>query len=171
MKKLALLLVLAVLLFSCKTTRYNIKETTKTETSVQKDIREESTVKETVLTAENIASLTEELTSIIERIITVKLSAPDSLLNQYPVEVTTTEREYTKQRVESTKARKDESTNVESKVQKTDNSTETSKTESVKIDKTKTTLATPAWVIVGVVILCVGVLVLVYFILKRYRIL
>ena len=171
MKRILFFIALLLLLFSCRTTRYNLKETLKTETSVQKDIREETTVKETVLTTENIASLMEELTSIIERIVTVKLSAPDSLLNQYPTEITTTEREYSKNKTVKYDAAGTTEQTTDTEIKKTDNSTETSKAESVKIDKTKTTLATPAWVIVGVAILCIGVLVLVYFILKRYRIL
>jgi len=92
----------------------------------------------------------EELTNIIERIITVKLSAPDSLNKQYPVEITTTEREYSKGKTtkydSNSKAEQTKNINSETAAQ----TKIKAKEETDKIDKTTSKKTTPGWVFIGV---------------------
>jgi len=171
MKKLILILIAIALLTSCKTVKNNIREKSKTEVSIQNDIKEEVKVLEEVKISDNITQLTDELITIIEKIITVKLSAPDSLSNQHPTEITTTEREITKGKTVKYDANSRAEQTINTEIQKTDNSTENIKTVTEKIDKTTTKKTTPGWVYAIVIILTVGILLFVFIFLKKYRIL
>jgi len=170
MKKFFLILIAATLFFGCKTIKNNVKETSKTEVSVQNDIRETVTSKEETVTIGSITSLVEELTNIIERIITVKLSAPDSLNNQYPVEITTTEREYSKGKTtkydSNSKAEQTKNINSETAAQ----TKIKAKEETDKIDKTTSKKTTPGWVFVVVIILSIGILIIIFLFLKKYKV-
>jgi len=170
MKRTLLLISLSLLLFSCKTTRYNVKETTKTNIETTTDIREETKVFEEIKVSDNIAQLTDELTSIIERIITVRLSAPDALNNQYPTEIVATEREITRGKTVKYDASSQTEQTINTEVQKTDSSTENIKTETEKIDKTTVKKTTPGWILAAVIILCTGFLLFVFLFLKKRRI-
>ena len=171
MKKLIVILIATVLLFSCKTTRYNVKETTKSNIEIQTDMQEDVKVVEEVKTLDIISQLTDELTTIIERIIATKLSAPDSLGVQYPTEIITTEREITRQKAESRKQKVEVETERKIQVNKTENSKQVINTETEKIDKTVVKKTTPGWVLAGTITLCVGILLLIFLILKKYRVL
>ena len=166
MKKALLLIVLSCLFCCCKTTRYNVRETTKTNVEVQTNIREEIKIIEETKAVDNVAQQTDEVTIVVERITAVKLSVPDSLGNQYPVEETTTEREVIKGKAVKYDAIKHTEQRTESNAQKTDNSTESIKEETEKIDKTVTKKTTPIWVVIPIV----AVFFFVYLILKKYRI-
>ena len=170
MKKLLILLLLPAL-FSCKTTRYNTRETAKSNTEIKTDIREEVKVLEEKKSADNISQLTDEQTTIIERITTIKLSAPDVANNQYPVEVTTTEREISKGKTVKTDATSSTEQKAESITQKVDNTQTKVHTETEKVDKTVVKKTTPAWVTWSVIVVVIGILFFAFLFLKKYRIL
>lgn len=171
MKRILFFVCLSLMLFSCKTTKYNVREKSTSSVEIVKETKEVVTVQEEAVTTENSLQWIEELTTIIERIVTVRLSEPDSLKNQYPVEVTTTEREFTKEKTVQTDANSTTEQKAESRMQKSDNSKETINEEYEKTDKTTTKKTTPVWITVSAVILCIGILVIVFLILKKYRIL
>ena len=171
MKKFLLLIILSFSLCCCKTTKYNMRETTKSDIKVIHDVKEEVKILEETKVSDNISQLVDELTTIIERIITVKLSAPDSLYHQHPVEITTTEREYSKGKTVKYEANSQTEQKVEGSMQKTDNLTQNIQKKSEIIDKTTVKMKTPAWVFVSVAIFAVGVLLFVFLILRKYKIL
>jgi hypothetical protein len=171
MKQLLLFISLLFLLGACQTTKYNTRETSKSTIEVKNDIKEEVKILEETKVSDYITQWTDELTTVTEHTVTVKLSAPDSLNNQYPAEITTTAREYVKGKTIKSDASSQTEKNVESNMQKTDNSTQNIKAETLVVDKTTVKKTTPTWVIVATGILSVGILIFVYLTLKKYRIL
>ena len=170
MKKTVLILIAVALLASCKTTKYNTRETTKSTTEVKTDICEEIKILEETKTSGNITQLLDELTTIIERIITVKLSAPDSLNNQHPIELTTTEREIKKGKTVKYDSNRNSEQVSSIAAKKTDNTKESIREETEKTDKTVVKKTTPGWAWAVVVIFSIGVLIIVFLFLKKYRI-
>ena len=98
MKKTVLLLCFAAFFASCKTTKFNTRETVKTGIEVRSDTKEDVRIFEETKVTDNITQLTDELVTVLERIIAVKLSDPDSTGVQFPIEITTTDREYSKEK-------------------------------------------------------------------------
>jgi len=170
-RKVVSITLLFVLFASCKTTRYNMRETAKTSVEVKTDVREEVKILEEVKISENITQLVDELTTIIERIITVKLSAPDSLHNQHPVEIITTEREISRGKTVKYDATGTTEQTISADIEKIENSTKNTNTEIEKVDKTKVKTTTPVWLYVVVGIFSIGILLFVFLILKKYKIL
>ena len=163
-----IMLIISFVAFSgCKTTKFNTRETTKSKTEFKADIREEIKVLEETKTTGNISQLVEELTNIIERIITVKLSTPDSVGVQYPIEVTTTEREYSKGKTVRYDAVGTTEQKVESKVLKTDNSQIKIHEESEKIDRSVVKKCAPTWLILSIMAGISGVLLAAFIFFKK----
>jgi hypothetical protein len=163
--RLILLVAIIALFASCKTTKTATTENLKVVE--QNDIHETTTAKTEVTEKETISMSVDALTTIIERIINTRYSQPDTAGNQHITETTTTEREITIDK--ASKADTQKTTQIEQVIEdeKTDNS-------SKNIDKkteTKTTIKskTPAWVIIAVSILSIGVILLLYFVLKRFK--
>jgi cobalamin biosynthesis Mg chelatase CobN len=153
MKKLLLTPMLILLLFSCKITRYTATET-QSNIVEQKDISEQ--VMETVI--ENSLTEIDEKENIK---ITV-FSSPDSDGNQYVVSVTEIFRDKTSSSKKNSVAEK--------KTVYADK-TKTQKSESVKITKkSETKTKTPFWVYLLIVILSIGVIYLIFRILRKYKI-
>ncbi|MDR0206047.1 MAG: hypothetical protein LBI45_02155 [Bacteroidales bacterium] len=170
MRSVYLLIILTLFLTGCKTVKNNIREKSKTEVSIQNDTKENITISEGVKVSDNVTRLTDEFVTIIEKIITVKLSAPDSLNNQYPTKVTATEREISKGKTIKDEVSGSIEQTKNSEIQKTDNSTECIKAVSEKTDKTVTEKRTPGWVYVVAIIFSVGILIIIFLFLKKYRI-
>jgi len=165
MGRLALFCLLC-LLFSCKTLKNNIRETYTEQKEVVTDVREESTQKETVVVLDE--KLTNEISSIVEKIITEKFTVPDSAGKQYVVERVTTEREINNKKSEIGN-RKSESEATAQTVF-TDNSKETDNIQGEIIDKSITKKKTPIWVTVSASIVGAGIMLFILFILKKYRV-
>lgn len=162
-----ILLFSIILLVGCKTTKTAVDKNEKL--IVNNDIKESEKV-----TTENNSSVTVTLTSdalvtIIEKIVNEKLSVPDSKGKQVVVERTITERRIDKE--ESIKAGASGNQKAKQNVIKTKEDHSKQK----QINKTKETkksvTKTPSWVFISVIIIVVCILLFVYFILKKYRIL
>lgn len=168
-RKILPIIFLLLLFAGCKTTKYNVKETAKTSLELQTDTKEDIKILEETKVSDKITQLVDELTTIVERITTTKLSAPDSTGYQYPTEVTNLEREYSKGKTVKSEMNNttEQTTNINA--QKTDNSVLTGKSEVEKVDKTTVKKTTPAWVVVSVVVFGFGLLFLLYLLLKRYK--
>ena len=153
MKKFLITTMLILLLFSCKITRYTATET-QTATVEQKEISEQTTETKT----ENTLTEIDEKENIK---ITV-FSAPDSSGNQYVVSVT---------EIQKAKTSASKKNSVAEKETVHTDKTKTQTTESVKVTKkSETKTKTPFWVYLVIVIFCVGVIVLIVWILRRYKI-
>jgi len=141
---------------------------TYTERREQKtDIVEESLLSSTTIISEEVE--TDEYTEVTELITAVKLSPPDSLGNQYPTEITNTERKTTKGKKEQTK--RQEEAQLEIKGSKVDNSTANTNISIEKVDKTVTKKKTPEWIMAIVIIACIAAVAALFIFLKKYRIL
>ena len=164
MGRLALFCLLLCFI-SCKTLKNNIRETYTENKEIVTDVREESTTKETVVVLDE--KLTNEISSIVEKIITEKFTMPDSTGKQYVVERVMTEREINTQKAEVGN-RKSESEATAQTVF-TDNSKETDNIQGKIIDKSITKKKTPVWVTVSASIVSAGIMLFILFILKKYR--
>ena len=167
MKKIILLLLTITLFVSCKTLKNNIRETYTKQKEVVTDVREESTQKETVVVLDE--KLTNEISSIVEKIITEKFTVPDSAGKQYVLERVTTEREINTQKAEVGNRKSESEATAQSVI--TDNSKETDNIQGKIIDKSTTKKKTPMWVTVSVVVVGFGLWFIIVFILKKYKIL
>jgi len=161
---ITLLIICAV--SGCKTVKNNIRESYVERKEMSADIKEETTERENIVTTEE--RWINELANIVEKTITEKFTTPDSAGKQYIIEKTTKDIEIIVQRSEiGTKAAEIETTIL---TEKNENIYEVTNIKNEKIDKTVTKISTPAWVIVAVAILCVGILIIVILFLKKYRI-
>jgi len=165
-----IVLIIIILFCSCKTTKYNTREVIKTNIEAKTDTREGVQVLEEIKVSDNITQLMDELTTIIERIIAVKLSMPDSTGVQYPTEVITTEREYSKEKTVRHEASPQLHKSINIQHEKTDNSQMVINEDIEKTDKTIVKKTTPVWVIVAGVVLFIVIIIIVYLLLKKYRI-
>ena len=163
---MSVFLLITVLLFnSCKTTK--IATTENVKVVEQKDIHETATVKTETTEKETITISVDALTTIIERIVNTKYSQPDTAGKQHITETTTTERNITTEKTGKADVQAEKQAKQLKESEKTDNSSKNidKKTETKTLTKSKT----PAWIIVTMVILSMGVLVLLYFVLKRFK--
>jgi len=167
MKRLIFILAALALLSSCKITRSNVRETYTERREQKTDIVEESLLSSTTIISEEVE--TDEYTEVTELITAVKLSPPDSLGNQYPTEITNTERKTTKGKKEQTK--RQEEAQLEIKGSKVDNSTANTNISIEKVDKTVTKKKTPEWIMAIVIIACIAAVAALFIFLKKYRIL
>jgi len=167
MKRLIFILAALALLASCKITRSNVRETYTERREQKTDIKEETLVSTTMTISEEVE--TDEYTEVTELITAVKLSPPDSLGNQYPTEITNTERKTTKGKKEQTK--RQEEAQLDIKGSKIDNSTANTNIGIEKVDKTVTKKKTPEWIMAIVIIVSIAAVAALFIFLKKYRIL
>lgn len=167
------LLLLSLLLLSCSSCKMHSlfsKRSEKAVVEMKTDIVETSHVETVVQATEKIAEQTEIQEDFTETTTTVKWSEPDSSGRQFPIETTTKIRTSTTNKKVGGTVYKTAVATSEVVERKEDKSTEKSTTDIKITEKTKTKPVTPAWITWGTVILSLGLLVLVYLILKRYRI-
>jgi hypothetical protein len=134
------------------------------------DVKETSSVKTDVQTVERLNERTELSVDVTEEITIVKWSVPDSSGHQFVVETTNINRRSVTDKKSDLDVEKEQKEIIEIKEDKEDKSTINAKTEIKTVEKSKTKPATPAWITWAAVILSAGIIVLIYFVLKRYRI-
>ena len=170
MKTKIIILLTACLLFSCKTTKTATKTDVKAHETVALDVRETASaidVKTATLNVDSKVNINEDM---IETGTRTKWSAPDAAGKQFPTET----ENYTKGKKSNTKAettaKAQEDKTVENRLSRTDKSDyKSEKNEKIKENK-KTELKAPTGVSWGIVILTAGLLVLLFLILKSYKV-
>lgn len=154
MKKVLMLLVLLLSLFSCKTTKHATAE-------MQTAVMEQKNISEQVTESKQDNSVIEIAEN--ENIIITNFSLPDSSGRQHIITIT---------KIQRHKATANKINIVsEQETVKTDQTQTTANIQAKVLEASKTETKTPMWVIVGIVVLGIGILVIVYLILKRYKIL
>jgi hypothetical protein len=170
MKRVLWLVSLAVLLFSCKITKH---VTTETQTSVvaQQDIFEQTKDQEATQTNENKSDNSIIETDENEVVKITVFSLPDSLGQQHITSVTEIHRNKTATHKKDIKKsqqiieNKEKETIIENKTQTIANIQTTS------TEKSKTETKTPGWVYVIAIGSVIAAFILIYFILKKHKIL
>jgi hypothetical protein len=166
MRKIVFIFITMVLFASCKTTRYNVKETYTENREVKTEA--ETQIKESENITISEISTIDLFENTVETITTVKLSEPENG-EQYPVEITTIFRETSKgvggQTQRHTEIETEKRTNI------SENKEETTNIKNEFTDKTVVENKTPLWVIMGVVCFFIVLFIFVFIILKKYRIL
>jgi cobalamin biosynthesis Mg chelatase CobN len=156
---------------SCKTTRQAtaIKQTTNTETTTtrQSDAKGNEQTASITQQADNskVDVTVDETTTIVE------FSQPDSTGRQYPIKSTTVTK--TARRNEKKDISYQQNENTASGINISNSEKNKTKSDNTKKENTntKTESKAPSGVSWGMIILTVGLLVLVYWILKKYKIL
>ena len=172
-KKFDYFAIVAILLFfcsGCKMHSFFGKRAEKSVVEVKNDIVQSSQVETSVNTTENSAGKIKVQEDYTETTIIIDFSEPDSTGNQFIIRTTNKVRTSSKNTSVENSAGKTESVNIVETSIKEDKTTENSTTEIKTTEKTKTKPVTPAWMVWGVVILSLGAIVLIYLILKRFKI-
>jgi cobalamin biosynthesis Mg chelatase CobN len=170
MKRFIFFGLIAMLLLSCKTTKTTLNE--QSTTKIEQATTSEQTTK-TEATTEAAAKVTDQSTADTNEVgetTTVLYAAPDSTGTQHIVSVTTTKYKKGSSVKSNVVAENGTKTNIEQTTKQSDQSNIKATNEVQKATTTKTEKNTPAWVIWAVVICCIGLVVLVYLILKRFKI-
>lgn len=152
--KILILFVLLSLCCSCKTSRFFGRKTERSVIEFKDNVSEISHVKTENQATEKTAAQTKIWEDINETILTIKWSEPDS-----------TKKEKSNSEVEKTGNEK-----TEGDTERIEQQSEKSETDIKTVEKSETKKATPEWVIWVAVIVAIGFLVIVYLILKRYKI-
>ena len=166
----AILAILMAFCSGCKMHSFFGKRAEKSVTEVKTDIVETKETKTDVQITENSAGKIEVQEDYTEITMIIDWSEPDSVGNQHPVRTTGKVRTSQKNTSAETSAGKTESANNVEKSTKEDKSTENSETDIKTVEKTEVKKSTPAWVIWVAVISSLGAIVLIYLILKRFKI-
>jgi cobalamin biosynthesis Mg chelatase CobN len=165
--KIILLISISLVLFSCKTTKTTIDKNEKSIVTTDiKETEKKETEQNSTLT---FTINSDALITIIEKIVNEKLSSPDSTGKQVVIERTITERKI--DRKENVMANAEGKQKVKQDITKVKEDHSKIKNQSKTKETKKVTIKTPTWVFVSVAILVIGLLIFVYLLLKRYRIL
>jgi len=168
---LVFLLAVIVSLSGCKMSQFFSRRVEKTNIEQKSDIKETSSVRTDNRTVEKLTELTELSLDVSEKIVIVKWSAPDSSGRQFPLETTNISRHGTAGKKTTMEKEQEQKEITEREESKEDKSTVNAESEIETVEKAKTKPAMPAWVTWTAVILSAGIILLIYLILKRYRIL
>jgi len=169
--KILILLVICLMMFGCKTTKQAtaISRTTNTETATVRKSDAAGNKQTAVVTQQADNSKVDETTG--ETTAIVEFSQPDSTGRQYPLKSITVTRTVRRSENKDINYKQSENTNAGitiSNSEKLQTKTDSTKKENNNI---KTESKAPSGVSWGMVILTVGLLVLVYLVLKKYKIL
>jgi len=169
--KLLFLLLIALITFSCRTTKQTSTMKAEVKTVANLDIKQSVDTKSTV--DSSLVTIDKSVTnSLVSEVITItNLSKPDSIGNQYPVQTTVINRTSDNKKVGDLK--------TESKINsKSENRTTLSDKSDYKSDSTATTInteesktKTPGWVTIGILIFIFIGLGAIYYLLKKYNVL
>lgn len=165
MKQGFLIFVFYLLCFSCKT----VKTTTTEHLNVvaQNDISEKTTTKTETSEKDAFSMSVDQTITIIEKMINTKYSRPDSSGMQHVLETTEIEKNTTIDNLKKEDKQVEKNTEQEVEEEKTDNSSvDINKDAKVKTTKKS---KTPVWVIIVCVIVSTGIIALLYFVLKRFK--
>ena len=168
--KILILFVLLSLCCSCKTSRFFGRKTERSVIEFKDNVSEISHVKTENQATEKTAAQTKIWEDINETILTIKWSEPDSTWQQFPVETTLKIRNSSKKEKSNSEVEKTGNEKTEGDTERIEQQSEKSETDIKTVEKSETKKATPEWVIWVAVIVAIGFLVIVYLILKRYKI-
>jgi len=163
--------VLLLLLSGCKMSQFFSRRVEKTNVEQRADVRETSSVKTDIHTIGKLSEQTQLSLDITEVITITKWSIPDSSGQQFPTETTNITRHSVTGQNRTTESEQEKKGTTETLGTKEDKSVVNAESEIKTDEKIKTKPASTVWITWAVVILSLGVVVLVFFILKRYRIL
>lgn len=180
-----LIFFLIISLVGCKTTKQvdKLKQQTTTEANLSTESNEKSKLKvnefnEHSGSTRNVTSDKTTTDETVEETTTkTKFSAPDSTGKQYPTETEITNRKtkrgekknmQTSSESQENNAKKLTDNSESEKAAKTKDKGQSKQTQQQTTDK-KTEVETPGWITIVAVISIVGVLLFVYLILKRYK--
>lgn len=162
------MLIVVLLAGSCKVTQSSLKENTGKEIVVHNDVTQTSQTIDKTIAAENVVNKSTTADSVVTNTIDVIWSKPDSTGKQYPEKTTYRNETRTNKTKADVATNKQTKANVTSKAENTDNSSTKNKEASNKEETTITKATTPTWIIIGSAILSLGLLVLLYFVLRRF---
>lgn len=167
--KITMLAIMALVLFSCRTVKTAEREAYKVDSTAQTASKATVETQSTTVDSTALTDNSTEEDSTYEVTTTVELSKPDSAGIQYPTRVITKEQTHGRKRQAAVTYRRNGSSQTAS------NSTEAkqSNTHLKKQGNSDKTISKkpPAWTLVAATLLCVGVLVLLYLVLRRFRLL
>lgn len=153
---------------ACKTVKETTRIQEKASTEQKTDIVEKVSVKTESNADEQLNQQTNDNQTINEETIIVEWSKPDSVGKQYPIKTIATAKTTNHNKITDTKLSKQEHQQTAATLEKEDKSKLTVNTEN-KI-QTESKPITRSWVKYVGVILSLGLLVLVYLIMKRFKI-
>ena len=166
--KLILMFILVFSFGSCKT----VKETTKTAVTAKTELNANvKTAAENKQAAETKTVATDKgvtATNTTIKTTATEFSAPDALGKQHPTRQTVTELTTNTKKVGDTKISTEAKAENESKAKTVDKSDFKSDSTAVSTGKKETKTETPGFVSWSIIILIVGLLGLIYYVLKRY---
>lgn len=170
MKRIVFFLIVGLILTACKTTKQatTLSETkTEQQNNITENIQEETKIN----TELNTQLTVSDSETVVENIVVFEFSQPDSVGKQYIVKTTTINRNKIIQNRLSTIDNSKQTTEAKKNEQKTDNTSiktnENTKKQTTTVTKTKT----PGWVYPVSILIALGLLFLIYLLLKRYKIL
>jgi aspartyl-tRNA synthetase len=159
LRKYFILVFCAILFFSCKTTKYNVKDTYTESKEVKTEVVTEITEKENMVITEN--RKTDQFENIVETITTIKLEAGE------PIEISTILRKIVKGSYEYTETNTEKANETQTNI--SENTEEKQDIKNIFEDKTVIKSKTPIWITAAVVSLFVVILLVILLVLKRYR--
>ncbi len=168
MRKIILLLAVITMLFSCKTSKTTLSEKTSTETEQRNDIQEVINTEFSVLETGKTTDKTVVEASEDTEITITKFSQPDSTGKQHIVEQTKIKQQKGSTTKTNVATEKEDKTDIKQSVKNKDNSTVKTNNDTKVTETEKTKANTPAWIILGTIILSLGIIVIIYFVLKRF---
>ena len=169
--EILILCIVCLIAFGCKTTKQAtaIRQTANTETAVTRQSDAKGNEQTATLTQQTDNSKVNEMMDEITT--TVEYSRPDSTGRQYPLKATTIKRTTGRNEKKDISYQQNETTASDiniSNIEKIQTKSDGTKKENTN---TKTESKAPSGVSWGMIILTVGLLVLVYLVLKQYKIL
>jgi hypothetical protein len=163
-----LIFVLLAVTYSCKTTKNSVKETTKAQTYVANDVKQTSEATGKTSTSENVTDKTTSADSIVVNVVDVVWSKPDSSGKQYPEKTTYRNEIHTQKTKADVATNKQINAEESNKAENIDKSKANSNVLTDKKETEKTAVKTPAWVYAAAAVVSLGLLVLLYFVLRRF---
>lgn len=164
-----ILALFCLLIFSCRTIKTDLKEKTQQETTIHSDVNTNTAVYDKTVTDENINSSLNVASNVEKNIIDIEMSKPDSLGKQYPTRIRFENEVQDNSKVANTTANKKTKNDISLKQKKSEKLDSKSKLSTDKKENKKTEINTPAFISVCAGLFVIGLLVLLYFVLRRFK--
>lgn len=167
MKNLLIILIL-VTAFSCRTVKVNEHSKVSVDTAIKNDIKQSSDVHKETSNTSNQSQNTTYTDTTHKVVIETYYSKPDSTGKQAIVKTVKTEIDSGKKLNKQDVNQNHSSQKIDSTGNKIDKSKINNKSKTENSKQTTTKRTTPTWIWLSSAILSVGLVILAYFILKRF---
>lgn len=170
MRRLFIIIAAAILITGCKVSK-EASTVSEVKTEIKTDVSEVANSESKTNTAVNTIVSYNDSEVVAEDIIITEFSQPDTAGKQYVIKTTKIQRSKTKQNKLFKTDTKQQIIDALKSESKTDKSTQKINENTTKESKTITNTKTPGWVYPVSILIVLGLLILVYMLLKRYKIL